>query len=88
MQNSESIQDFLTRVMGIVNEITSYGEDSKYQKIVEKILRILPAKFDAVVVVVVEPVAVQVVVSVVPPVLPRQQWVRSPVSQRLVVQPV
>jgi len=26
-QNSESIQDFLTRVMGIENEIRSYRED-------------------------------------------------------------
>ena len=50
MQNSETIQDFLTRVMGIVNETRSYGEDLKDQKIVEKILRSFPAKFDGVVV--------------------------------------
>ena len=50
MQNSEFIQDFLTRVIGIVKEIRSYGEDLKYQKKVEKILRSLPAKFDGVVV--------------------------------------
>eukprot|EP00253_Pinus_taeda_P028745 PITA_28745 len=36
--------------MGIVNEIRSYGEYLKDQKIVEKILRILSAKFDGVVV--------------------------------------
>lgn len=50
MQNSEFIQYFLTRVMGIVNEIRSYGEDLKDKKIVEKILKSLPAKFDGVVV--------------------------------------
>jgi hypothetical protein len=50
MQNSESMQDFFTRVMGIVNQIRSYGEDLTDQKIVEKILRSLPAKFDAIVV--------------------------------------
>ena len=54
MQNSESIQDFLARVMGIVNEIRSYGEDLKDQKIVEKILESLPTKFNRVIVVIEE----------------------------------
>eukprot|EP00253_Pinus_taeda_P010642 PITA_10642 len=50
MKSSKFIQYFLTRVMGIVNEIRSYGEYLKDQKIVEKILRSLHAKFDGVVV--------------------------------------
>ena len=50
MQNSEFVQDSLTRVMGIVNEIRSCGEDLKDQKIVENILRSFRAKFDGVVI--------------------------------------
>jgi hypothetical protein len=50
MQNSKSMQYVFTRVMGTVNQIRSYGEDLTDQKIVEKILRSLPAKFDAIVV--------------------------------------
>lgn len=45
-QNYESIEDFLTTIMSIVNEIQSHGEDLKDQKIVENILRSLSAKFD------------------------------------------
>jgi len=44
------MQYFFTRVMGLVNQIRSYGEDLKDQKNVEKKLRILPTKFDYVVI--------------------------------------
>jgi len=36
MQSFESIQDFLTRGMSIVNEIRSYGEDLKVKKNFER----------------------------------------------------
>jgi len=48
------MQDFFTRVMGIVNQIISYGEDLTDWKIVENVLRSLLSKFDAIVVVIEE----------------------------------
>jgi hypothetical protein len=44
------MQYIFTRIMQKVNQIRSYGEDLTYRKIVEKILRSLHAKFDAIVV--------------------------------------
>jgi hypothetical protein len=44
------MQYVFTRIMQKVNQIRSYGEDLTYRKIVEKILRSLHAKFDAIVV--------------------------------------
>ena len=49
MKNSESIQEFFTKVTTIVNQIRSLGEDLKEQKVVEKVLRSLTPKFDHVV---------------------------------------
>ncbi|KAH9291443.1 hypothetical protein KI387_043368, partial [Taxus chinensis] len=50
MKDSDSIDSFFTHAMTIVNQIRSYGETLEDQKIVEKILRSLPIKFDSVVV--------------------------------------
>jgi hypothetical protein len=44
MHNLESMQDFFTRVMGIVNQIRSHREDLTNQKIVINNLRSLPDK--------------------------------------------
>ena len=50
MKDSDSIDQFLNQVMNVVNQIRSYGDDFTDQKIVQKILRSLPRKFDAIVV--------------------------------------
>ena len=47
MKDSDSIDSFFTHAMGIVNQIRSYGETLGDQKVVEKILRSLPNKFDS-----------------------------------------
>lgn len=49
MKGGESVQDFLTRVADIVNQLRSYGEEIYDQTIVEKVLRSLTPKFDHVV---------------------------------------
>ena len=49
MKESESIQEFFSWVAGIVNKIRSYGDEIKDKKIIEKVLRSLPFKFDHVV---------------------------------------
>lgn len=50
MKDSDSIDSFFTHAMSTVNQVRSYGDTIEDQKIVEKILRSLPAKFDAVVI--------------------------------------
>ncbi|XP_077228618.1 uncharacterized protein LOC143861606 [Tasmannia lanceolata] len=54
MKNSESIQVFFSRVSSIVNQIRTYGNKLDDKKIVEKVLRSLPNKFDHVVAVIEE----------------------------------
>ncbi|RVW83084.1 Retrovirus-related Pol polyprotein from transposon TNT 1-94 [Vitis vinifera] len=49
MKNGESVQDFLSRVAAIVNQMRSYGEDILDQTVVAKVLRSLMPKFDHVV---------------------------------------
>lgn len=49
MENGESIADFLSRAVAIVNKIRSCGEKVTDQTIVEKIPRSLTPKFDHVV---------------------------------------
>lgn len=46
MNDSESIQNFLTRITSIVNQIRNYGDTIEDKRIVEKVLRSLPLKFD------------------------------------------
>jgi len=49
MKEGESIQMFFSRVSNIINQIKSYGDTIEDKKIVQKILRSLPSKFDYVV---------------------------------------
>ena len=50
MKYSESVEQFSIRVMNVVNQIRLNGDELIDQKIVEKILRSLPIKFDNIVV--------------------------------------
>ena len=54
MIESENVDQFMTRVMGIVNQIRLTGETITDQCIVEKILRSLPKKFEMVVTTILE----------------------------------
>jgi hypothetical protein len=54
MTESESVDQFMTRVMGIVNQIRLTGEAITDQRIVEKVLRSLPKKFEMVVTAILE----------------------------------
>ena len=46
MKENESVVDFNSRVSSVVNQLKSNGEDYQEQRIVEKILRSLPHKYD------------------------------------------
>ena len=50
MSNSETIIDFFTRAQNIVNQLKSHGDILDDEKVVEKILRSLPIRFDPIVV--------------------------------------
>jgi hypothetical protein len=54
MTESENVDQFMTRVMGIVNQIRLTGEAIPDQCIVEKVLRSLPKKFKMVVTTILE----------------------------------
>jgi hypothetical protein len=54
MTDSENIDQFMTRVMGIVNQIRLTGEAIPDQEIVEKVLKSLPNKFKMVVTTILE----------------------------------
>jgi hypothetical protein len=54
MTESESVDQFMTRVMGIVNQIRLTGEAITDQRIVEKVLKSLPKKFEMVVTTILE----------------------------------
>jgi hypothetical protein len=54
MTESENVDQFMTRVMGIVNQIRLIGETINDQRIFEKILRSLPKKFEMVVTTILE----------------------------------
>ncbi|GKV09408.1 hypothetical protein SLEP1_g20916 [Rubroshorea leprosula] len=49
MKGSESVQDFFSRVSVIINQLKTYGDQVDDRKVVEKVLRCLPSKFDHVV---------------------------------------
>ena len=46
MKENESVADFRSRTSNVINQLNSNGEDYQEQRIVEKILRILPHKYD------------------------------------------
>ena len=50
MKDSETVDNFMTQVMSVVNQLWQYGEDLSDQCMIEKLLRCLPNKFEAVVV--------------------------------------
>jgi hypothetical protein len=54
MIKSENVDQFMTRVMGIVNQIRLTGEAIPDQCIVKKVLKILPKKFKMVVTTILE----------------------------------
>ena len=49
MKSEETIQDYFSTVSILVKEIRNYGEDISERKVVEKILRSPPPKFNYVV---------------------------------------
>lgn len=50
MKDNESEDAFMTQVMSIVNQLWQYGDDVEYNRVIEKLLRSLPKKFEPVVV--------------------------------------
>ena len=49
MKDTYSIDSFYNRVVGIINQLKSHGENIEYQRVVEKVLRILSQKFESLV---------------------------------------
>jgi hypothetical protein len=54
MKDSDSIEQFTYHVTDLVNQIRKNGDELVDEKVVEKVLRIFPRKFDAIVVVIEE----------------------------------
>ncbi|RDX80501.1 hypothetical protein CR513_38941, partial [Mucuna pruriens] len=54
MSSSETVEQYFSRVTNLVNKMRVYGEDIPESKVVEKILRTMPMKFDHVVTTIVE----------------------------------
>ena len=46
MTNTKSIDSFYTKVVGLINQLKSHGEAIEDQRVVEKILRSLPPRFE------------------------------------------
>eukprot|EP00253_Pinus_taeda_P020908 PITA_20908 len=49
MKESDNIDSFFTHVIGLVTQIRTHGEVLEERRIVEKLFRILPSKFDVIV---------------------------------------
>ena len=54
MQENESLKDYFSKIMEIINQMKSYGKITIEQRICEKILASLPLKFDTIVTIVEE----------------------------------
>ena len=50
MKDSESIDAFMTQVMSVVNLLRQYGDNIDNKRVIEKVLRSLPKKFEPVVI--------------------------------------
>ena len=50
MKDCENVDSFFTHVIGLVTQVRSHGETLEERRIVEKVLRSLPTRFDAIVV--------------------------------------
>ena len=46
MKDSKSVDSFYTRVVGLINQLKSHGETITGKRVVEKILRSLPPRFE------------------------------------------
>eukprot|EP00253_Pinus_taeda_P008514 PITA_08514 len=49
MKESDNIDSFFTHVIGLITKMRTHGETIEDRRIVEKILRVLPSKFDVIV---------------------------------------
>ena len=47
MKDSENVDAFYTRVVGLINQLKSHGEPIADQRVVEKILRSIPPRFES-----------------------------------------
>lgn len=50
MKESDTIESFFTQIIGLVNQIRTHGENLEERRVVEKILRSLPTRFESIVV--------------------------------------
>ena len=49
MKNNEGVQEYISRVLGVINQLRVYGDPLKDQTVVSKVLRSLPGRFDHIV---------------------------------------
>jgi hypothetical protein len=47
MKDNESVDSFMTQVMNVVNQLRQYGEDLSDKRVIEKVLRYFPKKFES-----------------------------------------
>ena len=50
LKDIESVDSFYTRFVGLINQLKSHGENIEGKRVVEKILRSLPPRFESLVV--------------------------------------
>jgi hypothetical protein len=49
MKDNESVDTFMTQVMSVVNQLRQYADDVENKRVIEKVVRSLPKKFEPVV---------------------------------------
>ena len=49
MKNSETVEEYSYRISHVVNQMKIYGDNISYQTVVEKILLLMPTKFDLII---------------------------------------
>ena len=50
MEDTKSMESFYTRVVGLINQLKSHGENIEDIRVVERVLRSLPQRFESLVV--------------------------------------